>query len=152
MPETIRILCVDDEVNVLNVIRRQLCDLDVEVHSALSAEDGLRFLRRTHPVHVVLSDFRMPGMNGIEFLKTVFRERPAVSRILLSGYADAEAVQEALEQKKLFAFLHKPWKAGELEKIIIEAVVLSLAGHDTTVSPGSDLTCIINDRTEVQPS
>lgn len=130
MPETVNILCVDDEINILNTIRRQLCDLDVEVHAALSAEEGLRFLRRTERVHVVVSDFRMPGMNGIEFLKTVHREWPAVPRILLSGFADSGVVREALEQKKLFAFLHKPWKAGELQKIIAEAAVLSLAGRD----------------------
>jgi len=130
MPETIRILCVDDEINILNTIRRQLCDLDVEVHAALSAEEGLRILRQTHPVHIVISDFRMPGMNGIEFLKTVFCEWPMVTRILLSGLADAGVVREALEQKKLFAFLNKPWKTGELQKIIAEAAALSLEGHD----------------------
>lgn len=152
MPETIRILCVDDEINMLNVIRRQLCDLDVEVHAALSPEEGLCFLRRTDPVHVVLSDFRLPGMNGIEFLNGVSLEFPAVSRILLSGYADAEAVKEALEQHKLFAFLHKPWKASELQKTIIEAVSLSRAGHGTTATTGSDLMGTINDRAGVPPA
>jgi len=132
MPETIHILCVDDEINILNTIRRQLCDLDVEVHTALLAEEGLRFLHRTEQrVHVVVSDFRMPGMNGVEFLKTVSREWPAVTRILLSGFADGEAVQELLEQKKLFAFVNKPWKAEELQKIIVEAAVLSLDAQNT---------------------
>lgn len=131
MPETIHILCVDDEINILNTIRRQLCDLDVEVHAALSAEEGLRFLHRTEPVHVVVSDFRMPGMNGVEFLKRVSCERPAVTRILLSGFADAEAVQKLLEQKKMFAFLNKPWKAEELQKIIVEAAARSLDGRNT---------------------
>lgn len=113
---------MDDESYILNVIRRQLCDLDVEVHPVRSAEDGLRFLRQTHPVHVVLSDYRMPGMDGIEFLGYVSREWPTVTRILLSGFTDAEALQEALEQKRLFAFLPKPWRAEELKKIIAEAV------------------------------
>lgn len=141
MPETIHILCVDDEINILNTIRRQLCDLDVEVHAALSAEEGLRFLHRTEPVHVVVSDFRMPGINGVEFLKTVSREWPAVTRILLSGFADAEEVQKLLEQKNMFAFLNKPWKAEELQKIIIEAALLSLAGHNTgLLSDGLSLT------------
>jgi DNA-binding NtrC family response regulator len=122
MPEVINVLCVDDEINILNTIRRQLCDLDVKVHGVLSAEDGLRFLRQTQRIHVVVSDFRMPGMSGIEFLKAVLRERPEASRILLSGYADAAAVQEALAESKLFAFLHKPWKAEELVRIVAEAV------------------------------
>lgn len=126
MPETIRILCVDDEINILNTIRRQLCDLDVEVHTVLSAEEGLQFMRRTQPIHVVLSDYRMTGMNGIEFLTSVFHEWPATTRILLSCFADAETVQEAQAQNILFALLHKPWKAAELKKTIAEAIALSL--------------------------
>jgi two-component system NtrC family sensor kinase len=152
MPDTIRILCVDDEINMLNVIRRQLCDMDVEVQVALSAEEGLEFLRRTHPVHVVLSDYLMPDMNGIEFLTCVSREWPAVSRILLSGFANTEAVEEALEQNKLFAFLHKPWKSSELQTIITEAVALSLTEHDTAVVPEIGPRCIFTNKSEVLPS
>jgi two-component system NtrC family sensor kinase len=148
MPDTVRILCVDDEINMLNVIRRQLCDLDVQVHVALSADEGLRFLRRTHPVHVVVSDYRMPGMNGIEFLTCVSREWPEVSRIMLSGFADTEAVNQALEQQKLFAFLHKPWKASELQAIIAEAVALSLAGYDTKLASGSSRGSICRNQKE----
>lgn len=138
MSETIRILCVDDEINILNTIRRQLCDMDVEVHSALSVEEGLQFMRRTYPVHVVLSDYRMPGKNGIEFLRCVLREWPATTRILLSGFADVEAVQEALAQKKLFALLHKPWKAAELIKTITEAIAVSLEKQHTLSPPISE--------------
>ncbi len=122
MFEAIKVLCVDDEINILNTVRRQLCDLDVEVHGVLSAEEGLRFLRQTQRIHVVVSDFRMPGMSGIDFLKIVLRERPEARRVLLSGYADAVAVQEALAENKLFTFLHKPWKADELIGIVAEAV------------------------------
>lgn len=131
MPDKIRILCVDDEVNILNTIRRQLCDMDIDVHSALSAEEGLQFMRRTDPVHVVISDYRMPGMNGIEFLTSVLREWPATTRILLSGFADVDTVQEALAQGQLFALLHKPWKAAELIKTIAEAIALSLEKQHT---------------------
>lgn len=74
MPETIRILCVDDEPQILNVIRRQLYEEDYEVHTALTAEEGLDILGRVGPVQVVLSDYRMPGINGIEFLKRISRD------------------------------------------------------------------------------
>lgn len=122
MTETFNVLCVDDEINIINTIRRQLCDLDVEVHGVLSADEGLRFLRQTQRIHVVLSDFRMPGMSGIDFLKIVLLERPDACRILLTGYADAGAVQEALAENKLFTLLHKPWKMDELVTIVAEAV------------------------------
>ncbi|WP_281184716.1 response regulator [Trichlorobacter lovleyi] len=135
MSEPIRILCVDDEVNILNVIRRQLCDLDVELHPALSAEEGLRFLMHTQPVQVVISDYRLPGMNGIDFLKKVATEWPAVTGILLSGFADLEVVQDALEQGRLLAVLHKPWKAEELQKLISEAVGRSAKRTLSEVEP-----------------
>lgn len=122
MTVAINVLCVDDEINIINTIRRQLCDLDVEVHGVLSADEGLRFLRQTQHIHVVISDFRMPGMSGIDFLKIVLRERPDARRILLSGYADAGAVQEALAENKLFTLLHKPWKVEKLVAIVAEAV------------------------------
>lgn len=121
MSEPIRILCVDDEVYILNVIRRQLCDLDVELHPALSAEEALQLLAHTPPVQVVISDYRLPGMNGIDFLEKIAAEWPAVTGILLSGFADLEVVQDALEQGRLLAVLHKPWKVEELQKLISAA-------------------------------
>lgn len=132
MPETIRILCVDDEINILHTIRRQLADLDVELHLARSSEEGLQVMRRIHPVHVVVSDYRLPGMNGLEFLKCVFYEWPETTRILLSGFVDVEMVQAALTQKKLFALFNKPWKAAELQKTIAEGVELSLYRRGVT--------------------
>lgn len=127
MPETIRILCVDDELPILNVLRRQLFDEDYEIHTALTAEEGLGILRRVRPVHVVLSDYRMPGMNGIEFLRSVSLDWPDAVGIIISGFADTPLVKQAMEQHDLFAFLSKPWKAEEMRKTVAEAVALSLA-------------------------
>ena len=133
MPETIRILCVDDEINILNVIRRQLCDLAAEVPSVCSPEEGLRFLRQTQPVHVVVSDYRMPGTNGLEFLLSVSREWPEASRILLTGFADTAAVQDALERGTITFSLTKPWRSEELQKIITGVIVRNAAQPITEV-------------------
>lgn len=122
MPEAIRILCVDDEINILKVIRRQLCDMELEIHTALSAEEGLQFLIRTQPVQVVISDYRLPGMNGIDFLRQIDSRWPTTAGVLLTGFADLEVVQGALEQDRLLAVLHKPWRAEELQKLISEVV------------------------------
>jgi len=127
MSEIIRILCVDDELPILNVIRRQLYDEDYEVHTALTAEEALGILRRVRPVHVVLSDYRMPGMNGLEFLRRVSQDRPEAVGIIISGFADTPEVKQAMDQHDLFAFLSKPWKAEEMRKTVAEAVALSLA-------------------------
>lgn len=125
MPETIRVLCVDDEIKILNVFRRQLFDEDYEVHAALTVEEGLEILGRIGPVHVVLSDYRMPGMNGLEFLGKVAGEWPSTVGIIISGYADVPAVQHALEVNELFQFIAKPWKAEEMRRAIARAADLS---------------------------
>jgi two-component system NtrC family sensor kinase len=127
MPELIRILCVDDEIKILNVVRRQLFDEAFEVLTALTTEEAFEILRTVRPIHVVLSDYRMPGMNGLEFLGKVAEEWPAVAGIIISGYADVPAVQQALEKNGLFQFIAKPWKAGEMRKAVAGAAALSLA-------------------------
>lgn len=126
MPEIDRILCVDDEINILKVIRRQLCDMELEVHTALSAEEGLLLLRQLQPVPLVISDYRLPGMNGIEFFRQIATWWPTTSLILLTGFADLETMQDALEQDRLLAVLNKPWKTEELQKLISKALSKSL--------------------------
>ncbi len=125
MHELIQVLCVDDEINILNVVRRQLDDEEFEVQTALTVEEGLQILAQKTPIHVVLSDFRMPGMNGVEFLQQVARVRPEAVGIVLSGFADIPAVRQALEKDALFSFIAKPWKASELRKAVMDAAALS---------------------------
>ena len=127
MPETRRILCVDDEAYILNVIRRQLCEEDFEIHTALSGEEGLELLQQIQPVQIILSDYRMPGMNGIEFLRQATLVCPAAVVIMLSGFADVAAVKQLLESKQLSRLLRKPWRAEELIKTITEAAALTPA-------------------------
>lgn len=92
-------------------------------------------MMHTQPVQVVISDYRLPGMNGIVFLKKVATGWPAVTGILLSGFADLEVVQDALEQGRLLAVLHKPWKAEELQKLISEAAGRSAKRTSSEVEP-----------------
>lgn len=130
MPETIRILCVDDEINILNVVRRQLDDEMFEIHTALTAEEGLRILRQVRSIDVVLSDYRMPEMDGIEFLRRVIQERRTAVGIILSGFADVPSVKEAIENDNLFRFISKPWKAEDLHRNVIEAAALAKGRRD----------------------
>jgi two-component system NtrC family sensor kinase len=71
MDEPIRILCVDDEKSILTAITRSFLEKDYELLNATSGPEGLEILRRVTPIQVVISDFRMPGMNGVDFLKEV---------------------------------------------------------------------------------
>ncbi|MFO7578380.1 MAG: response regulator [Pelovirga sp.] len=136
MPDPIRLLCVDDEINILHVIKRQLVDEALEIHCARTADEGLRLLRQLGVVQVVVSDYRMPGMNGIEFFRQAHRICPSAVCILLSGFADIPAVQQSLTSSHLFRCLRKPWQAGELRQVIRAAVA---ASWQTPVSDGDSL-------------
>lgn len=122
MEEKIRILCVDDEKNVLNAIKRLFLDDDYEILTALSGEEGLKILKEVTPIQIVLSDFRMPGMNGVEFLKEVCRQWPDTVRIVISGYADVAAIVSAINEGRVYKFIPKPWNEEDLRVTLSNAV------------------------------
>jgi two-component system NtrC family sensor kinase len=122
MNDQTRILCVDDERNVLRALERIFLDEDYEILTAASGEEGLQVLGDSPQVQVVISDFRMPGMNGVEFLKEVFKRRPQTIRIVLSGYADTAAVVAAINEGKIYKFIPKPWNDDELRMTVAKAL------------------------------
>jgi two-component system NtrC family sensor kinase len=107
------VLCVDDETAILHSLRRIFLDEPWETFFARSGEEGLRLVS-SHDVDLVLADFRMPGMDGVEFLKRVRAVRPDCLRIVLSGYADINLVITALNDGQIYKFLAKPWNDDEL--------------------------------------
>lgn len=121
MAETIRVLCVDDEQNILNVIRRQLDDDDFELYQALNFEDALELLHTSQPIQVVLTDYRMPGGNGIDFLQTVAARWPCTAGIVISGCADTRMIEQALASNPLLRFIAKPWSMEELRRAVLDA-------------------------------
>ncbi len=121
MQEEIKILCVDDEQNVLNALKRLFLDDDYLILTAGSAENGLKILRQEH-VHIVISDYRMPGMNGVEFLKEVRNISPETVRIVLSGYADTASIVSAINEGQIYKFIPKPWNDDQLKVTISTAV------------------------------
>jgi two-component system, NtrC family, sensor kinase len=108
-----RLLLVDDEENILKSIRRVLRRGDWIIETALDAEEGLKALERFTP-EVVISDFRMPGMNGVEFLTRVKQQVPRAQRIMLTGQADQQAIEEAINRSEIFRFISKPWNDSHL--------------------------------------
>jgi two-component system NtrC family sensor kinase len=121
MDEPARILCVDDEKNVLRALERIFLDEELEIFTASSAEEGLDVLTR-HPVPVIVSDYRMPGMNGVDFLKKVCERWPDTIRIVLSGYADTGTIVAAINEGQIYKFIPKPWNDDELKVTILKAV------------------------------
>ncbi len=122
MDEQVRILCVDDEENVLRSLKRLFIDSDYEIITANSGAEGLEVLKKTEPVQIVVSDYRMPGMNGVDFLKKVYQHWPYTIRIVLSGYADTSAIVEAVNEGQIYKFIPKPWNDTELKDAISNAL------------------------------
>ena len=113
LPGKGRLLLVDDEENILKSIRRVLRRGDWVIETALDAETGLELLERFSP-EVVISDFRMPGMNGVDFLSKVKERSPRTQRIMLTGQADQQAIEEAINRSEIFRFVAKPWNDSHL--------------------------------------
>lgn len=118
MEQTDRIiLCVDDEREILRALQRSLRQKTDRILTATSGEEGLALLEE-HTPGVIVSDMRMPGMNGTEFLNRVLEFAPHAFRILLTGHADMEAAISAINKGEIHRYLHKPWDADELRQAI----------------------------------
>lgn len=115
----IDILYVDDEENNL-VSFKATFRLKYNVLIASSADAAIKILE-TKPVEIIITDQRMPQMTGIEFLEKIIDKYPDPIRILLTGYADMNAVIDAVNKGKIFHYLSKPWSEQELSETIKKA-------------------------------
>ncbi|WP_276663275.1 HD domain-containing phosphohydrolase [Syntrophomonas wolfei] len=102
-----KILLVDDDEKILASYRRQL-GLRLELFTANNAEKGWETLQKHGPMAVVISDYKMPGVDGIAFLERVKEIAPDTVRIMLTGYADIDMAINAVNQGNIFRFLTKP--------------------------------------------
>ncbi len=110
---TDKILFVDDEENVLQSMKRQLRKR-FPMQFALSGDEALQKLKENGPFAVIVSDMRMPGMNGVELLSRVKDLYPDTVRIMLTGNADQETAMEAVNNGQIFRFLTKPCSTATL--------------------------------------
>ncbi len=107
------LLLVDDEANILNALRRLFRPHGYRVLTAESGAAGLE-LMSSESVDLVISDMRMPQMNGAEFLERVQTEHPDVVRILLTGYADLDSTIAAINHGGIYRYLAKPWEENDV--------------------------------------
>jgi DNA-binding NtrC family response regulator len=126
-----RVLVVDDEANILSAVRRVLAAipperLDGERLDVDTAQDPRDALQRCdeESYDLILSDYRMPGMSGVEFLTQIAERQPQSARLLLSGYADLEGIIGALNQARVFRFIPKPWNDHELRMAVVQALAI----------------------------
>lgn len=114
------ILLVDDEENILRSLERLLRRDGYRILKATSGQGGLEVLKQ-HAVGVIISDQRMPGMTGVEFLSKVKDLYPQTVRIALSGYTELKSVTDAINKGAIYKFLTKPWDDDLLRANVQEA-------------------------------
>ncbi|HSF72919.1 MAG TPA: response regulator, partial [Microcoleus sp.] len=118
------ILCVDDEPDILNTLKIQLkkeFKNDYFYELAESGDEALDLLedfQEKAQVIVVVSDWLMPGIKGDELLIKVHQKYPKIIKVMLTGQADAAAVQRAVEEADLYCCLYKPWQSKDLIETI----------------------------------
>ena len=117
--DKITILYVDDELNNL-VSFKAVFRIKYNIYTAISGEEAISILKNK-AVHIIITDQRMPNMTGVEFLESIIEEHPDPIRILLTGYADMNAVIDAINKGKIFHYLTKPWNEEELDIAITRA-------------------------------
>jgi len=116
----IKVIYVDDEENNLLSFKASF-RMKYEVFIAISAKEAIIILQQNPEISVIITDQRMPDMTGVEFLESILDIFPDPIRILLTGYADINAVIDAVNKGKIYHYLSKPWKEEELSETIEKA-------------------------------
>ncbi|HUY04567.1 MAG TPA: HD domain-containing phosphohydrolase [Rhodocyclaceae bacterium] len=121
MSDAATLLCVDDEQNILSALRRLFRQDGYRILTAGSGEEGLSLLER-EPVDLVISDMRMPEMDGARFLERVSSRWPETLRILLTGHADIASTIAAINRGQIFRYIAKPWDDQDVRLIVRHAL------------------------------
>jgi diguanylate cyclase (GGDEF)-like protein/PAS domain S-box-containing protein len=123
------LLLVDDEPNIVSSLKRLLRSDGYQIYSAGSGPEGLAMLSM-HAVDVIVSDQRMPGMMGVDFLRKAKELYPDTIRIMLSGYTELQSVTDAVNEGAIYKFLTKPWEDELLRGHIADAFRLKEIADD----------------------
>jgi response regulator RpfG family c-di-GMP phosphodiesterase len=116
------VLFVDDEPHILSALKRLVLEEELDVHLANSGAQGLEMLKQEEEIGLIISDQRMPGMSGAEFLAKAKEVKPDALRIILTGYADIDATIDAINRGGAHRYLSKPWNDDTLLETIRESL------------------------------
>jgi response regulator RpfG family c-di-GMP phosphodiesterase len=119
MSAQIKILFVDDERLILNALRRTLAKEGFELHFTSDPMSAARLVGE-HKIDIVVSDYIMPEMSGVEMLSLIARLHPYTSRIMMTGQADRAATIRAINEGSIERFIEKPWDDVELRRVLHE--------------------------------
>ena len=118
---TPKILLVDDDENVLLAFRREFRNR-FDIYLASGGKEGLEILETKGPFAVVVSDFRMPDLNGIQFLSEVSKRAPETVRIMLTGHPSQHLATDAVDAGYIYRFHTKPCSLEDLYKSIADGI------------------------------
>jgi DNA-binding NtrC family response regulator len=147
-----KVLLVDDEERILRSLGL-LLRMQYQVFATSDGHEALEIIKR-EKIHVLISDQRMPVMMGSELLRRARDIAPDTVRILLTGYADADAALEAVNEGEIFRYITKPWGPKELRDTIAQAaeIAVKMEGASVAVAAVAEipcrLTCLVLDRDE----
>ncbi|NEP19447.1 MAG: response regulator, partial [Leptolyngbya sp. SIO4C1] len=116
----LKLLVVDDEPDNLDLLHRTF-RRNFTVFRAASGAEALQLLEQQGEMAIIVSDQRMPQMNGTEFLSRTVERFPDTIRIVLTGYTDAEDLVDAINEGKVFKYITKPWQPEQLKAVIQQA-------------------------------
>ena len=121
MSDKYTILYVDDEPLNLKLFKLNLQD-KFNVITAISGAEGLDILQKESNINVVISDMKMPGMNGIEFINSAKQYRPDIIYFILTGFGITPEIQEAINMKLIIKYFKKPFNINEITSTINESL------------------------------
>jgi DNA-binding NtrC family response regulator len=128
------LLLIDDEERIVRSLR-MLFFSAYNVRTTTNPQEAIRFLRE-EKIHVIISDQRMPLMQGSELLRIACETSPATMRILLTGYSDLDASIASVNEGEVFRYLLKPWDAMEVKKVVAEAAAIAEASFEVQTNSG----------------
>lgn len=120
-PAKLKALFVDDEPMILEGLS-QLFDMTYDVYTACSGQEAIEYARQLPDLAIVVSDQRMPGLKGIDVLRAIKEISPDTIRILLTGFADADAILDSVNVGEVFRYVRKPWVPETLRSIVALAM------------------------------
>lgn len=129
--EVITLLFVDDEANILSALKRLFRPFGYRIFTAEGGAQGLEIMER-EAVDLVVSDMRMPEMNGAQFLEKVREKWPDTVRILLTGYAEIGATIDAINKGRIYRYISKPWEDNDITLTVRQALELKLLEREKT--------------------
>ena len=125
----IKIQLLDDEQHILSALQRVLRPHHWEVHAFSNGQQALQALTE-HEYAVIVSDYKMPNLDGVTYLQFAKQRQPKAVRMVLSAHGDRQSMMQAINRAEIYRFLSKPWEDYEIETALKAAIDLYLLGEE----------------------